>query len=437
MNDCEDEPVRSYTTSCLVVAYKAKLGYTYESRLVYAQNVLVVEKCLFMCLCAINAVALITGWQFQVDDSTPEELATVTQVQGPVFPILREKPTTELVKVTEEMKSFNAFPKIHLERTKKRHQARVGTGFKGSVQKWDLSRITSSSRYDGHEELPLKELLLVMEQVMFGIADQEKIYLFIDMDQGQKLHLWRSDPVETSFPSLISNICSCGSTKMQANKGTVSPSWIAVGLSSGHCRLLDMRSGNIITSWQAHEGYVTKVYQIPHGWQWAYWVSPLSYSFNTLPTNEFSAQRWMNKLATDKSSKLGVGILQNIGPTADRNWFWIGAAALLSLAIVFNVLFTLAIVYIDATTDENRRRSNLLRVVRHQQRKTSYPWIQFAFMGPKIYVSTTQGKKVDVAVNEEATESDEEPILPKKNLKDKMVVVHVDVHVDAYKLKAT
>ncbi|GKA81632.1 MACPF domain-containing protein-like protein, partial [Tanacetum coccineum] len=28
--------------------------------------------------------------------------------------------------------------------------------------------------------------------------------------------------------------------------------------------------------------------------------------------------------------------------------------------------------------------------LRHQQRKTSYPWLQFAFMGPKIYVSTTQ-----------------------------------------------
>ncbi|GJY74001.1 60S ribosomal protein L13-1-like protein [Tanacetum coccineum] len=51
-----------------------------------------------------------------------KELATATQVQGPVLPILREKPTTELVKVTEEMKSFNAFAKIRLERTNKRHQ---------------------------------------------------------------------------------------------------------------------------------------------------------------------------------------------------------------------------------------------------------------------------------------------------------------------------
>nr|GEW67108.1 60S ribosomal protein L13-1-like [Tanacetum cinerariifolium] len=55
-------------------------------------------------------------------DSTPEELATATQVQGPVLAIIRGNPATELVKVTEEMKSFNAFAKILLERTNKRHQ---------------------------------------------------------------------------------------------------------------------------------------------------------------------------------------------------------------------------------------------------------------------------------------------------------------------------
>ncbi|KAI3828544.1 hypothetical protein L1987_02645 [Smallanthus sonchifolius] len=54
-------------------------------------------------------------------DSTPEELATVTEVQGPVLPIIREKPAAEFVKVTEEMKSFNAYDKLRDERTNKRH----------------------------------------------------------------------------------------------------------------------------------------------------------------------------------------------------------------------------------------------------------------------------------------------------------------------------
>lgn len=82
---------------------------------------------------------------------------------------------------------------------------------------------------------------------------------FIDINQGQKLHLWRGEPTELGFPSLVSAICSCGSEKMQAGGAVASLSWIAAGLSSGQCRLFDVRSGNVIASWRAHDGYVTKV----------------------------------------------------------------------------------------------------------------------------------------------------------------------------------
>jgi len=37
------------------------------------------------------------------------------------MPIQREKPTVELVKVTDEMKSFSAYAKLRLERTNERH----------------------------------------------------------------------------------------------------------------------------------------------------------------------------------------------------------------------------------------------------------------------------------------------------------------------------
>lgn len=216
--------------------------------------------------------------------------------------------------------------------------AGVGPGFKGSVLKWDLSRIASSSGYDGHEEVVNDICVLASSEraascdgtihiwnsqsgkgisvisensTQYGTSltcssrihsDQANMLdfsslgsgilssaydaslytcmhhlqtvnrlvagtgngslRFIDVDQGQKLHLWRSDSVESNYPSLISSICSCGSSKMQYNGGsgaTTSPSWIAAGLSSGHCRLLDIRSGNLISSWQAHDGYVTKL----------------------------------------------------------------------------------------------------------------------------------------------------------------------------------
>ncbi|KAK8453404.1 hypothetical protein SEVIR_5G278700v4 [Setaria viridis] len=55
-------------------------------------------------------------------DSTPEELATATQVQGDYMPITRgEKRSVEVVKVTDEMKTFAAYGKLRLERMNKKH----------------------------------------------------------------------------------------------------------------------------------------------------------------------------------------------------------------------------------------------------------------------------------------------------------------------------
>uniref|UniRef100_A0A2N9EIF4 BEACH domain-containing protein n=1 Tax=Fagus sylvatica TaxID=28930 RepID=A0A2N9EIF4_FAGSY len=225
--------------------------------------------------------------------------------------------------------------------------AGIGPGFKGTVQKWELTRINCVSGYYGHEEnlqvlndicqtnfimilgiilLPnhasLTDLQLLAELgnlLLFLLnpqwiphilqalclllrknnADQgnmlnsntlssgllnsafdgslytcmhhlefvEKLVVgtgngslrFIDIAQGRKLHMWRGESVESGFPSLVSAICSCGSDTMQADGASASPSWIAAGLSTGHCRLFDSRSGNVIASWRAHDGYVTKL----------------------------------------------------------------------------------------------------------------------------------------------------------------------------------
>jgi len=47
---------------------------------------------------------------------------------------------------------------------------------------------------------------------------------------------------------------------MQAGGISSLPSFIGVGLSSGNCKLFDAKSGNVITTWRAHDGYVTKVF---------------------------------------------------------------------------------------------------------------------------------------------------------------------------------
>ncbi|GFZ04195.1 pleiotropic drug resistance 7 [Actinidia rufa] len=94
-------------------------------------------------------------------------------------------------------------------------------------------------------------------------------------------------------------------------------------------------------------GFILPKDQIPKWWQWGYWVSPMTYCFNALAVNEMFAPRWMNKLASDNVTRLGVAVLKNFQVFPDRNWFWIGTAALFGFAVLLNILFTLTLMYLN------------------------------------------------------------------------------------------
>ncbi|KAG9153049.1 hypothetical protein Leryth_012307 [Lithospermum erythrorhizon] len=212
--------------------------------------------------------------------------------------------------------------------------AGVGQGYKGTIQKWQLSTADCVSAYDGHEEV-VNDICLLTSSGRIASCDgtvhiwnsqngklislfaecsanseqhaslsssstkmntdqgsmllyntsssgilntafDESLYTtmhylesvdmllvgtgsgalrFIDVSQDRKLHLWRSG----SMSSLISSICSSSSTRVKPDGTASFPSWIATGLSSGFCKLFDLRSGDIIASWQAHDGYLTKL----------------------------------------------------------------------------------------------------------------------------------------------------------------------------------
>ncbi|CAN1836619.1 ABC transporter G family member 36, partial [Linum perenne] len=95
-------------------------------------------------------------------------------------------------------------------------------------------------------------------------------------------------------------------------------------------------------------GFLLPKGQIPVWWEWAYWVSPLSYGYNALAVNEMTAPRWMNRLASDNVTSLGLQVLRNFDIPTDKNWYWIGVGALLGFAVLFNVLFTLTLMYFNA-----------------------------------------------------------------------------------------
>ncbi|XP_071711095.1 ABC transporter G family member 36-like [Rutidosis leptorrhynchoides] len=95
-------------------------------------------------------------------------------------------------------------------------------------------------------------------------------------------------------------------------------------------------------------GFILPKGQIPNWWEWAYWVSPMTYAYNAISVNEFYGPRWMNKVASDNATLLGLKILRNFDIPTDSNWYWIGVGALFGFMILLNLLFTLALMFMSA-----------------------------------------------------------------------------------------
>ncbi|KAF8027596.1 hypothetical protein BT93_E0489 [Corymbia citriodora subsp. variegata] len=93
-------------------------------------------------------------------------------------------------------------------------------------------------------------------------------------------------------------------------------------------------------------GFIIPRGNMPSWWKWGYWASPLTYAFNAIAVNEMFSPRWMNKPANSGNLTLGLAVLRTYG-LSDENWYWIGASALIGFVILLNVLYTLALTYLD------------------------------------------------------------------------------------------
>ncbi|KAK1434148.1 hypothetical protein QVD17_11066 [Tagetes erecta] len=95
-------------------------------------------------------------------------------------------------------------------------------------------------------------------------------------------------------------------------------------------------------------GFILPKTQIPNWWEWAYWLSPLSYIFKSITINEFLDSRWTSQRSTDNTTNLGFAVLKNLDIPTSESSYWIGVGALLGFVFLFNILFTLALMYFEA-----------------------------------------------------------------------------------------
>nr|CAD1818081.1 unnamed protein product [Ananas comosus var. bracteatus] len=84
-------------------------------------------------------------------------------------------------------------------------------------------------------------------------------------------------------------------------------------------------------------------------WIWGFWSSPMMYGQNAISNNEFLDKRWSapNNDSTIDAPTIGTAFLRSRGLFINGYWYWLSVGALLAYSILFNILFILAITYLD------------------------------------------------------------------------------------------
>ncbi|KAK7396652.1 hypothetical protein VNO78_17807 [Psophocarpus tetragonolobus] len=86
---------------------------------------------------------------------------------------------------------------------------------------------------------------------------------------------------------------------------------------------------------------------------WGYYLSPMMYGQNAIVMNEFLDKRW-SKPNTDPrihASTVGKVLLKSRGFYTEEYWFWICIGALVGFSLLFNLLFIVALIYLNPFGD--------------------------------------------------------------------------------------
>lgn len=93
-------------------------------------------------------------------------------------------------------------------------------------------------------------------------------------------------------------------------------------------------------------GFVMSRNDIKAWWIWGYWFSPLMYAQNAIAVNEFLGKSWSHVLP-NSTEPLGVSVMKARGLFPQAYWYWIGVGALVAYVFLFNIIFTLALTYLN------------------------------------------------------------------------------------------
>ncbi|RDY09750.1 ABC transporter G family member 39, partial [Mucuna pruriens] len=100
-------------------------------------------------------------------------------------------------------------------------------------------------------------------------------------------------------------------------------------------------------------GFIVAKNNIKPWMMWGYYISPMMYGQNAIVINEFLDERW-SKPNTDPRTDaptIGKVLLKGRGFFTEDYWFWICIGALFGYALIFNLLFIVALTYLNPFSD--------------------------------------------------------------------------------------
>ncbi|XP_022864351.1 ABC transporter G family member 39-like isoform X1 [Olea europaea var. sylvestris] len=102
-------------------------------------------------------------------------------------------------------------------------------------------------------------------------------------------------------------------------------------------------------------GFIVAKNDLQPWMKWAYYISPMSYGQNAIVMNEFLDKRWSTPNTDPRFNEPTVGkvLLQSRGFYTDDYWFWICIGALICFSFLFNILFIVALTFLNPLGNSN------------------------------------------------------------------------------------
>ncbi|CAI0473628.1 unnamed protein product [Linum tenue] len=102
----------------------------------------------------------------------------------------------------------------------------------------------------------------------------------------------------------------------------------------------------------ALSGFVLSREDIKKWWIWAYWASPMMYGQNAIVINEFHGKSWSH-IPPNSTESLGIQVLRSRGFFTEPHWYWLGVGATFGFLFLFNIVFVLALTFLDTVIPED------------------------------------------------------------------------------------